>query len=788
MKRQRPIKQPDSPKIPLPKFETEALFLQAIAGLLVRLPGIEGVQQLHSPQEFGKDLVFWTKGPLGERIACACVLKRDKISGDVQSPSGARTVFHQVEQAFDTPYPDGSGQDIWIQRVYVLTPTNISAEAINSVRGALRSRAGQIVFLGGHDLFSLFKRYWPDYYADEASALVRYLERVRVQFHQHGPLERLSGIYDLGNIDGATKSVYVPLDLQRDIGQYKLAEKITRLLLKDWEPSKLAEGQPSVERIQKRLRNLELKLRNQASELSRLLDHLSSWEICPATQTVDRALARYIKSVDKLVDINRASDLSAARDGLVAALFTEHPILLKYDSELLPQVCDGEPLITLPGDVLDSAVHRKVMMIDQCISEHFGRTESPATSFVLAGSEWRRSRSSFIVAGDPGSGKTSFCRWNALQDIEHYSTGDSDVLPIYLPMQAFTDIAPSDISDLISIAAPFSAFLGDVRSQLQSGKFSRARLYCDGLDEVPTRERRSAIIRILRVGLAEDPRFQVVATTRDYIRGKELDWLPRFHLKGLDLPQLRDLCEQWLGKESPAVQEFLRQLRTYPALVEIVRVPLLATLTILVYRRTGQLPDSRGRLYTMFVELLAGGWDLAKGVLRPSRFGRHVKLIVLTRLAERVHRARKRVFGVQEIREAAISTCMQPAGSTRWVMEAFANELIEDGLLTVAGEEGQYQFRHQSFQEYLTARELVSIPDSRPISKILEEFLKGDVWWKEVLDFYLLLSGNPIELFNWLNRVSKKRGTRAEQLRHLESLLSKAYPNFSSTVKIGTVR
>lgn len=95
--------------VELPRFSSEFLLQQAIAGLLARLPEISGVQILHGGQEYGKDIVFNVTGPFGETFHCACVVKNTKVTGEAGSSKGARTVFQQVEQALDTPYVDGEG-------------------------------------------------------------------------------------------------------------------------------------------------------------------------------------------------------------------------------------------------------------------------------------------------------------------------------------------------------------------------------------------------------------------------------------------------------------------------------------------------------------------------------------------------------------------------------------------------------------------------------------------------------------------------------------------------------
>ncbi len=67
------------------------------------------------------------------------------------------------------------------------------------------------------------------------------------------------------------------------------------------------------------------------------------------------------------------------------------------------------------------------------------------------------------------------------------------------------------------------------------------------------------------------------------------------------------------------------------------------------------------------------------------------------------------------------------------------NETLQDGLLVRTGT--ALTFCHQSFQEYLAARDLQSDPTRRKPRQALSAFLKGNNWWREVLAFYVGNSG-----------------------------------------------
>lgn len=133
-------------------FPDEDSFRRTLKSLLALLPGVRGLRELHGAAEYGKDLVFVATGPLGEPLPCACVLKM-KVTGSAESRRGsARNVLLQISQAFEKPYLDESGGDVYVQRVYVLTPQEISPQTMESIAGALKKRAGQTLFIGGQML------------------------------------------------------------------------------------------------------------------------------------------------------------------------------------------------------------------------------------------------------------------------------------------------------------------------------------------------------------------------------------------------------------------------------------------------------------------------------------------------------------------------------------------------------------------------------------------------------------------------------------------------------------
>ena len=69
-------------------------------------------------------------------------------------------------------------------------------------------------------------------------------------------------------------------------------------------------------------------------------------------------------------------------------------------------------------------------------------------------------------------------------------------------------------------------------------------------------------------------------------------------------------------------------------------------------------------------------------------------------------------------------------------------------------------FAHLSFQEYLAAQYLASDPKGRRPTHALNSFLRGEDWWKEILEFYIISRDDPATLDDWIMRASGGVGTR----------------------------
>lgn len=145
-------------------FPDEAALRLALIGLLERMPNTSNIHHTHGSNELGKDIVFDIISAFAQKSTIACVAKNTKITGSVASNDGARTVYLQAEQCFDSSYLDISGIKKNISEVFVISPFDCTTSTISSICGKLPANSGRIKFLCGTGLMHLFETYNPEFF------------------------------------------------------------------------------------------------------------------------------------------------------------------------------------------------------------------------------------------------------------------------------------------------------------------------------------------------------------------------------------------------------------------------------------------------------------------------------------------------------------------------------------------------------------------------------------------------------------------------------------------------
>ncbi|GAA0518955.1 ATP-binding protein [Paractinoplanes deccanensis] len=328
-----------------------------------------------------------------------------------------------------------------------------------------------------------------------------------------------------------------------------------------------------------------------------------------------------------------------------------------------------------------------------------------------------------VIRAGAGAGKTTLLQWLA--------ASTHGQVPFFVPLRQYAQDgrplpAPEELPTIIGRHIAGEMPPGWASRRLAAGQ---GLLLIDGIDEVPP-ERREAV-RAWIADLAEAyPESRYVVTSRppaideDWLA--EHDFVP-FDLLSLSAQGIQDFLARWheaaqeeYGDE-PGMSEWLDSCRrelgeliaTRPELRRLAANPLLAGLICALYQdRHMHLPRDRKSLYDAALELLLLRWDERRGVRldQSPALSMEEQVVILQRLAyslvknqdillprgEAVHRIRHAMRGIRPEHaepEAVLQRTLERTGLLREVYD------------------GQIQFVHRTFRDYLAAKEVVDAGD-----------------------------------------------------------------------------
>ena len=733
-------------------FKDEAQLRIAIEKLLSRIPGVKDIRVLHGKLEYGKDIIFRGPGGLSETRLYACVIKNTKISGSAAHIQGARTVLLQAEQALDTGFLNEKGLHEVPDAVYVMSPYECTQEAISSIRGKIRARSGQVIFKCGRSLLDLFEQYWPDFLIFDSTLLGSYIVSIQNGLKNDNALANLLFRHGLAaGLEDNRRNLYVRPRFGSILPTFQLKVSVPqcdRLLngVKKPELVQLAQRFRSLAAFLKHPQCKDSQPRGDADDLVRFAnDLLEEWNQTYEEYKEETSIHRYPS--DQILEPDEAA--------------------LKLES--------GPSLIDAANDLL-SKPRKSVASFRRMLqrTNRFASQDSPAPLKVIGTPEYLqccrleemardlpsvleqkevrelnypvdlldRCKHPMLVTGSAGFGKTSFCRWNTLHDLKQLASRRRNFIPIYIQLHSLSQGVLGTYQDVFFPSQDLRQLFGIDKSSRRKPRY-KARLYLDGLDEVPSVSRQRELVELARAAFEADSDTQVVFTGRNHVSGPWLNWLSRVRLQEFSQPQIYQLTLKWLGGKRSEAEKFLGNLTATPALQRLMGIPLLGTLILTVYSNIGTLPETRVLLYRMFVELLAGGWDAAKRISRDPKFGRVTKIAIITRLAGILHQFERREATLQDLEVAINATTPALSSKAREVLE----ELIQDCLLVPVG--ASFTFPHLSFQEYLTSQDLGD-PSGNQTAEAIDRYLTGNEWWREVLSFYVSASTSPDRVQRWI--------------------------------------
>jgi predicted NACHT family NTPase len=331
-----------------------------------------------------------------------------------------------------------------------------------------------------------------------------------------------------------------------------------------------------------------------------------------------------------------------------------------------------------------------------------------------------------MVLGKPGAGKTTFLQYLAIQCNQgHFQSAN---VPIFIRLKNFAEDAldEGNFSLLNYINQEFSrngVSEQDVETLLNHGK---TLMLLDGLDEVPEAVSDEVIKQIRKVA-EKYYKNQLIITCRIAAQEYRFQGFTEVEIADFKPAQIENFAKKWfvaVARNSPEsglkkASLFLEQmaLPEHQPIRELAATPVLLNLTCLVFHAKADFPIKRSDLYKQGLDLLLIRWDESRGIKRDDIY-RNLslphKLQLLSQLAAITFEQGDYFFEESRLQQL-ITDYLGTSPNVQTDSVALEQNSIavvksieiQHGLL-VERARRIYSFSHLTFQEYFTARAIVT--------------------------------------------------------------------------------
>lgn len=370
--------------------------------------------------------------------------------------------------------------------------------------------------------------------------------------------------------------------------------------------------------------------------------------------------------------------------------------------------------------------------------------------------------SKLMVLGKLGAGKTTFLQHIATQCNQGKLLPDR--LPIFIRLKNFVgDARETGNFSLLNYITQEIGFFGASDEQVKTLlNYGRVLILLDGLDEIPDDDS-TELVKKIRKFSEEYYKNQLIITCRIATHQYQLEGFTDIEIADFDSSQIEAFVQKWFAsvgrnsreKGKALAAQFMQklQLSENRQIRELAVTPLLLNLACCVFQARSDFPATRSELYKQGLDILLNRWDGARSIKRDEVYPRlslphTIKL--LSQIAAITFK-QGHYFFVQSNVQHYITDYLRnlPAAETdpevlQLSSEAVLKSLEAHGLL-VERARGIYSFSHLTFQEYLTARNIVASSEPQILEEKLIDLVSNltEPSWRKVFLLTAGMLGNP---------------------------------------------
>ncbi|MBD2454475.1 NACHT domain-containing NTPase [Nostoc sp. FACHB-87] len=376
--------------------------------------------------------------------------------------------------------------------------------------------------------------------------------------------------------------------------------------------------------------------------------------------------------------------------------------------------------IYTPIYILETITSQRWLEIDDLLQE-FNQKK-------LLGLEVASLYSKLMILGKPGTGKTIFLKYLALEC--NQGQFQPSYVAIFINLKDFAEDLKdnSDLSLLKYISQEFVSCGIEAESTQNVLTEGKGLIFLDGLDEVPTIDINQVNQEIRRFSQTYY-KNRFVISCRIGAQKYKFPGFTEVEIADFDMQQADIFVKQWfvvVAKESKEDGEsignlFLHQLNLpeNKQLRELAIAPILLHLICLFFHTKSEFTFNVAKLYEQALNILLGRWDDVRGIYRQS-ITENFKLFNPKKLLAQIAAItfeQEDYFFEQEHIQSLISQYLSQFNYYATDLELVNQQLhdsekwlkiieVEYGLL-VQRSHGIYSFSHLALQEYLTAKNFV---------------------------------------------------------------------------------
>ena len=363
-----------------------------------------------------------------------------------------------------------------------------------------------------------------------------------------------------------------------------------------------------------------------------------------------------------------------------------------------------------------------------------------------------------VILGVPGSGKTTLMRFTtlmyALRKPRRLHPQAPNLIPVLLylrdiypkivsnPKLALTDLLTYWVQDLQE-DDPLKPPTGWFAKKL---KRNRLLIMLDGLDEVADEQDRKQVSQWVDRQLYEHPETAFILTSRrpGYERAQLTQGVTVLEVSPLTISQVQEFVYQWYKEAEVNVQnredagvygdanrqakQLLQEIDQNSTLKDLSKNPLLLTMITRVHHRYGSIPRDLGEI----CQALREKRQKAKGITDALTASQ--KQAILQPLSLELMQRKTRKFTLADV-APLLKIKLANLPQIQLTPAKFLQQLQEVDALIAKEQEGEFEFAHLSFQEYLAA---VEIKDTHQENCLLDVFSHDEklAWWRETMKLY----------------------------------------------------